>query len=43
MENIASLKGKEYGRIKIEVLRLQLEEGLRSKDDILERLRKESV
>lgn len=43
IRKIASAKGSDYGRIKMRILRLQLEEGLKSKEDVLERLRKESA
>lgn len=43
IRRIAYDMGSEYGRIKVKVLRLQIEEGLKSKEDVLERLRKESA
>ncbi len=43
IETLASGKGPEYGRIKMEVLRLQLEEGVNNKDEILRRLKERSV
>lgn len=43
IREIALSKGVEYGRIKMELLRLQMEEGLKTKEEILKRLGKESV
>ncbi|GEM_PF-567798 len=43
IERLASGKGPEYGRIKMEVLRLQLEEGVNNRDEILRRLKERSV
>lgn len=43
IEKIAFYKGKKYGSIKMEILKLQLEEGINSKEEILEKLRKERV
>ncbi|MCD6363321.1 MAG: CCA tRNA nucleotidyltransferase [Synergistetes bacterium] len=43
IEALVSGKGPEYGRIKMEILRLQLEEGINDKDEILRRLKERSV